>query len=848
MSDNNQFLILKDQDEAEGKDFYPLDYVFPIIKNRWEILLIVLVGLLLAIVYNFLATPIYSAQSSVIIRRAVSPNVIKERRTEIADKVGKYDFNSKIMMIKSQAVLMELVERLMDMGHYENRLKQVGFEKMDEVERTKFIAGRANRLRGIIEAKNVGESNMVTITCSSANPVFARDVANQLADLVVEYDSKEQAIIMQKSLGHLKKQMEEAREQVEVAEKKLYDYRQEHDIFVTSMDRKLTATQRAQQVEKLADIRRTRSQLESKIEEIKKLKKQKDYTKYTPVENEAGLLMHLHKQLVDAEVRYERLKKNYLGKHPELITERENIEVLKEKFNQEFEIILSNLNYNLNVVKAQEKTLEKTLERMERSAVASTLKDIDYLILERDADSNSALYNVLLDAVKEVNVNASNMNNTVVYVHEKGSIPLAPSSPNKSKNIMFGLFMGGVIGIAFAFGREHLDMTIRHPDDIKKAANLPVLSTVPMYAYIKEDEVPLIVSYKPKSLFSEGVTTLRTQLKVKLSHERPMALAVTSSSPKEGKTLIACNLAGSMAMEGKKTIIVDADLHRPNVHKTFGGERDDGLFDIVADGLNPDWPDMDTDLMSIGDALHMIHLKHWSGTMKVQWDSLSVPLSVSYNTGVPMSSNIHEWREKFSTPEGFPAPRNWQLSMDDSEIADFPGPQDSGAQAVDFLRNYPVMCKSQFFKKLILNHYVRKTELKNLHFISAGSSFHNTSDVLGSEQMKTLLQILRENYDRIIIDTPPAWPLSDVGVLSSIIDGVVWIVRQGDTPRNVFKNSVQQIQQVQPNILGVVINAIDIQRGRYYYYGYSLYPYYHYYKYHYYYKDYLGGEDRDRTL
>jgi Mrp family chromosome partitioning ATPase len=110
--------------------------------------------------------------------------------------------------------------------------------------------------------------------------------------------------------------------------------------------------------------------------------------------------------------------------------------------------------------------------------------------------------------------------------------------------------------------------------------------------------------------------------------------------------------------------------------------------------------------------------------------------------------------------------------------------------------------------------------------------------------MKILLKLLRERFDRIIIDAPPAWPLADVSVISPLADWVLWICRSGEIPKGMFQHTVQQIQRVQPNIIGVVMNAVDLHRDRYYYYGYPNYYYSsRYYRYRYHHTDYYGSSE-----
>jgi Mrp family chromosome partitioning ATPase len=99
--------------------------------------------------------------------------------------------------------------------------------------------------------------------------------------------------------------------------------------------------------------------------------------------------------------------------------------------------------------------------------------------------------------------------------------------------------------------------------------------------------------------------------------------------------------------------------------------------------------------------------------------------------------------------------------------------------------------------------------------------------MLGSKRMADLIQELRKHYARILIDSPPITAVTDSMILSKYVDGVVLVIRAGDTVREVAKNSVNQLQAVGAHILGGVLNAVDIGKDKYYYYYY--YQYYNYY-------------------
>lgn len=126
-----------------------------------------------------------------------------------------------------------------------------------------------------------------------------------------------------------------------------------------------------------------------------------------------------------------------------------------------------------------------------------------------------------------------------------------------------------------------------------------------------------------------------------------------------------------------------------------------------------------------------------------------------------------------------------------------------------------------------LEKTVVHSQIPNLDLLPCGPLPPNPSEMLGSDRMADLIAQLRKQYTRILIDSPPITAVTDSMILSKYVDGVVVVIRAGDTVRDVAKNSINQLQAVGAHILGGILNAVDIGKDKYYYYYY--YQYYNYY-------------------
>ncbi|MDD5449780.1 MAG: polysaccharide biosynthesis tyrosine autokinase [Candidatus Omnitrophica bacterium] len=122
-----------------------------------------------------------------------------------------------------------------------------------------------------------------------------------------------------------------------------------------------------------------------------------------------------------------------------------------------------------------------------------------------------------------------------------------------------------------------------------------------------------------------------------------------------------------------------------------------------------------------------------------------------------------------------------------------------------------------------LDLVINKTFIDNLSFISAGPTPPNPSGLLGSFKMEELIKEVREKYDRIVIDGPPLVGVSDSIILSKLVNGTLMVIRFGTASRDVVARAKQCLQEVSSNIIGVILNDVDIEKEAYYS------KYYHYY-------------------
>jgi capsular exopolysaccharide synthesis family protein len=153
--------------------------------------------------------------------------------------------------------------------------------------------------------------------------------------------------------------------------------------------------------------------------------------------------------------------------------------------------------------------------------------------------------------------------------------------------VILGLLVGLLLGLGAVFFLEYLDQTIKSAADIERTLGLPVLGLIPLEPKLdsatngKRAPITVVSSLPSTDPAAEAYRALRTNVTF-VGAEKPIQLlVVTSPGPAEGKSTTAANLALMLSRGGSRTLLIDADLRRPGLHRAFGLVQEPGLTDIL---------------------------------------------------------------------------------------------------------------------------------------------------------------------------------------------------------------------------------------------------------------------------
>jgi capsular exopolysaccharide synthesis family protein len=331
---------------------------------------------------------------------------------------------------------------------------------------------------------------------------------------------------------------------------------------------------------KLAGARDEQIRLEGQLRQVDQIGNNVDALLAIPSISAAPMVTAARNNIIQIEAAITTLALRYKDKHPRMMAAKASLAEAKDKLRQAVLAQPPILRNTVEQIKATEGSLQQALQAQQGVAVNLNRTAIGYQELARQAETDRALYESVLRQIKDTNL-AKDVKANAVSVIEHSPLPSSPVSPRPTKTILLGLLGGLAVGLAFVFGIDALDRSIKTVDQAESTLGLPVFAAVPDTT----DEGPVsrlkrrkkavassnyrVVVQTPESPAAEAFRNLRAALSLLGPEAERKVSLFTSAVPNEGKSFTSANYSLALAQQGYRVLLIDGDLRRPNMHKIF---------------------------------------------------------------------------------------------------------------------------------------------------------------------------------------------------------------------------------------------------------------------------------------
>jgi len=283
-------------------------------------------------------------------------------------------------------------------------------------------------------------------------------------------------------------------------------------------------------------------------------------------------------ELAELQRQYAQASEKLGDKHPDIIKLKSAIQMSQTKLNGEIAKVVQSVRSEYQAALSQENSLSAALNQQKAEALSMNRKAIDYGVLARDVESSKQIYNSLMQRAKETGV-AGELKTSNIRIVDVAEKPRAAVSPMKQLNEMLGLLGGCLLAGGLVFFFEYLDSRIKTPDEIRVHLGLAHLGLLPALDQ-KNGGYP-VLSAGVAANFSEAFRTVRTNVLFSTAEEGARSIVVTSTGPGEGKSMVASNLAISLAQTGQRVLLMDADMRKPKAHEILKCKQEPGLSNVM---------------------------------------------------------------------------------------------------------------------------------------------------------------------------------------------------------------------------------------------------------------------------
>lgn len=735
-----------------------------LLRYKWWVIGITLLCFGASVYLAYQVQPVYQSSGTLLITQDNNqyPMGNSELSNLMSSSFGVGTGNSlanEMVVLRSRGLAAAIAEKLVERQTMMNgNLFPILWEEYPE-DSTRVTPAKVSSR--VLENMQLGradqETDVIRISFNSYSPLEAKELVDITIDTYTEVSASQKRTAASSALAFLERERETVENRLDAAEEALRDYRSETNLIqvdsqteaVISRLTELESQRQQLQVQRVA----INSSIESYEEQLEAIR---PGLAEQFAENISGRLQSAQMRLAELRTEQALMKQRNPGlesnpeAEPRFIQNQREIETVRSEIRD----ITNNLmnaddsDVYIGFLEQEDGGITDRILELRRRLIELKIEESQLDAQEQVIEERMEEENQFFDGLPDNMLRLARLQRNVVVQEQLftqissqyaetqlweqtqfgagrpidyGAMPEFPTSPDKKLYALIGLLIGGVLSVGFVFTKDTFNKSVDSAEKLKDTG-YPLLAVISNFGgHIKQHYGgKAFTTVKDKRISTSWETVLNASSPIAESYRRlqnniifsdpdykNQTILVTSSRKGEGKTTVSTNLAVSMAEGGKKVLMIDCDLRRPNIHTITGEEKEPGITDL-------------------------------------------------------------------------------------------------------------------FFDEASLEEIIKPTLAPSVYMISAGREIPNPAALMQSGQLRNLLDDLRDDYDHIIVDTPPYGVITDAAPLMQYADGVVLVTKFGETQSYELEQTVEKLNQIRARVIGTVLTSYNYQKSEeYYYYNYN---------------------------
>jgi polysaccharide biosynthesis transport protein len=559
-------------------------------KHYWRFVVMFLIVVALTGAFWYVSVPAYSGIATVIIdpRKEVvtnSPEVLPN----VADDSPVID--TQVQLIQSRVVIGQVVDSLLAADPHLRiaEPRRVIWQKRDDMPLP--ASGDSSARDALIDVilaqldvERVAITSALTIEYRNEDPELAARIANGISNGYVGYQSNLKLRANRDANQWLQQRVAELKSQWDAAQAQLDAYRSRSGLIqakgATSTESQLTSFDTA-----LTEAEQALSEAQSKLTAYRGALETAGAAEAANVVSTPGMLQ-LRTQYVTLLDQKAQLSSTMGPNYPQMVELNQQISGLKEQMSVEANRTLGELKNDVVVAQSKMQSLRLIRDESRKQMVTDNAASVKLTQLQSEADSLKQMYGDMLTRFQQVTAqgSAGEVNATVV---SPATVSQTPSYP-KMKLLVAAAIGGGISLGAFGVMLAHLfDGVLLRPKALEQKTGMPILALVPRLRSadlrIGRKRVPIteIIVEKPLSMFAESFRNLRIAVQQTAGTRQSVVVQITSGSFGEGKTVSSMAFAQAAAMDGRRVLLIDADVRTRSLTRLLQIDAPVGLLELL---------------------------------------------------------------------------------------------------------------------------------------------------------------------------------------------------------------------------------------------------------------------------